>query len=329
MTPSEPGAHEIPTDWHGPALRPLAGGYSGETFVAGEGSDRVVVRIYTREPARAAVDASLLRLVRGLVPVPAVLELRLPTASTPAVLVTEYVEGTRLDVALAAGGVASDERLDLGVLGGSLANLLDTLAGIPFLRFAAFADADLTLASGPLPGDLEEWAERLRAAGRLATWPEADWQALLRLLDMAQTRLEDEASRRPARAVLTHSDLNPKNILVDPPTSQVVAVLDWEFAHAGSVHTDLGNLCRFERDPRFVEPLLAALRSGIGGDARERLRLGRAMDLWALLELAGRPTPGPVQELANDLLVAQARAGDLDAWPWDSPRMQPAPAGTG
>ncbi len=104
-----------------------------------------------------------------------------------------------------------------------------------------------------------------------------------------------------------------------------MALLDWEFAHAGSRHTDLGNLCRFERDPRLVEPLLTTVASSGDGDPDSERRLGRAMDLWALLELAGGSHPGPVQDLASVLLLEQARTGDLDAWPWRTSRVDPRP----
>ncbi len=303
-------------------LRTLDGGYSGETYLAGPEDEQVVVRIYARHPERAAVDASLLRLVRGLLPVPEVLELRHPTRETPAVLVTEYVAGTRLDQALAE----RPDWLDLNRVGRSVAGILNTLTGIPFLRFAMFADGDLTLSPAALPDDLLAYAERLRGRGRLSTWQLADWTALQRLIDAAEDLLAEHEAVRPARAVLTHSDLNPKNLLVDPTTSTVSAVLDWEFAHAGSPDADLGNFCRFERDPQLLGPLLGSLTDDRPGGAAHRLRLGRAADLWALLELAGRPAPGPVPELATELLLAQARTGDLDAWPWAATRM--APRGT-
>jgi len=309
------------TDWYGAPLRALDGGYSGETYLAGAPPDQVVVRIYAREPARAAIDASLLRLVRGLLPVPEVLELRHPTEGRPAVLVTEYVAGTRLDELLADDPTA----VDLERLGRNLADVLNSLAGVPFLRFAMFADADLALSTGAMPHDLQEWAERLRSHGRLSSWTVADWEALLGLIDTAEDLLADDAQRQPPRAVLAHSDLNPKNLLVDPASSRVLAVLDWEFAHAGSPYTDLGNLCRFERDPRLVEPLLASLDGVRHEDAARHLRLARAADLWAMVELAGRPRPGPVQDLATELLLAQARSGDLDAWPWPTPRVVPRP----
>ena len=75
-------------------LTPLAGGYSGETFLADGGGQRTVVRVYAasgaqrsaqwsaqvsaqwsaqRGPDAPEVDAGVLRLVRGLVPVPDVL----------------------------------------------------------------------------------------------------------------------------------------------------------------------------------------------------------------------------------------------------------------
>ena len=61
-------------------LTPLAGGWSGETFVSQVGGERTVVRIYARPSHRGGraheVDAALLHLVRGLVPVPEVLEVR-------------------------------------------------------------------------------------------------------------------------------------------------------------------------------------------------------------------------------------------------------------
>ncbi len=311
------------SDGYDAQLVPLEGGYSGETYLSGAGPDRAVVRIYAREPGRAAIDASLLRLVRGLVPVPQVLELRHPTADTPGLLVTEYVAGVRLDVALAE----LPDWLDLAAVGQSVGRVLNALAGMPFLRPAMFADADLTLSTEGLPGDLQTWAERLRSSGRLSTWPGSDWAALVALIDLAEDLIADDAEVRKARTVMTHSDVNPKNILVDPATSQVSAVIDWEFAHAGSPYADLGNFCRFERDPRLVEPLLATLGCVAPAGPEHQLRLGRAVDLWALLELAGRPRPGPVSDLATQLLLGQARSGNLDAWPWSTSRAVPDTAG--
>ena len=65
-------------DGHAFELTPLAGGFSGETFVSVYAGERAVVRIYgRRSEGRGAdapdIDAAVLELVRGLLPVPRVL----------------------------------------------------------------------------------------------------------------------------------------------------------------------------------------------------------------------------------------------------------------
>src|SRR6476646_5645894 len=62
------------------SLTPLAGGHSGRTFLSEVAGSRSVVRIYppgdARGPEAPQVDAAVLHLVRGLVPVADVLEVR-------------------------------------------------------------------------------------------------------------------------------------------------------------------------------------------------------------------------------------------------------------
>ena len=86
-------------------LTPLAGGWSGQTFLAEVGGTRSVVRIYRpgeRDDAGPEIDAAVLRLVRGIVPVPDVLEVRrgLAAADRPGLLVTSYLPGERGDLLL-------------------------------------------------------------------------------------------------------------------------------------------------------------------------------------------------------------------------------------
>ena len=87
-------------------LEPLAGGHSGETFLADAAGERTVVRIYGERSAwRGAeapqVDAAVLALVRGLLPVPEVLEVRRADATgSPGLLVTTFLPGTRLELLL-------------------------------------------------------------------------------------------------------------------------------------------------------------------------------------------------------------------------------------
>lgn len=279
------------------SLAPLPGGWSGQTFLAEVAGERSVVRLYAgaghRGPAAAEVDAALLRLVRGLLPVPEVLELRRanPASGMPALLVTSYLPGVRADLLLP--DLDEDGRR---ILGARLGGLVADLGAMPQLRAGPFVDADLRIGEWGMPDGLPE----LVAAARpdLAGFAE-DAQALL-----------DTVTRR----VLVHSDLNPKNLLIDPATLQVTGLVDWEYAHAGHPFTDLGNLLRFERDPVFTAAVLEEYAGRRGVDTEDALALARAADLWALVELAARAEENPVAARAERLLRVVARSGHAGAW---------------
>src|SRR5690606_38186027 len=85
-------------------LVPLEGGHTGVTFLAIGPEGPSVVRMYTdagdrRGPDAANIDAELLKWMRGLLPVPEVLEVRRPDAALglPALLVTSRLQGVRGD----------------------------------------------------------------------------------------------------------------------------------------------------------------------------------------------------------------------------------------
>ena len=290
----------------GPTLSPLAGGHSGRTFVGEVAGDRAVVRVYPpgdpRGPAAPEVDQAVLHLVRGLLPVPEVLDVRREQAELgqPGLLVTSWMPGERGDLVLPGLDDAGLRRL-----GASMGRTAAALAGMPMLRPGPFVDAELRLGTFP-EGDLAAWVE-----SRLVTWSAGDRARLATVADRAQDLLELEP-----RACLVHSDLNPKNVLVDPASLEVSAVLDWEFAHAGHPWTDLGNLLRFERHPAYVDAVLEAWTARHGGRAEQLLDGARAADLWALVDLAARAGENPVADRAAELLRAVAGTGDLHAWPF-------------
>ncbi|KQV69786.1 hypothetical protein ASC64_08155 [Nocardioides sp. Root122] len=296
-------------DDRGTSLTPLAGGHSGRTFLSDVAGERAVVRVYPPGEPRGEVapeiDAAVLHLVRGLLPVPAVVEVRRaePAQGLPGLLVTEWRPGERGDLVVTDLAAAGDVE-GLSRLGASLGHVAGTLAGMPMVRPGPFVGADLALGEFP-HGGLAEWVDL-----HLGAWSEQDRSRLRGVADDAQDLLDTVG-----RACLVHSDLNPKNVLVDRRTLTVSAVLDWEFSHAGHPWTDVGNLLRFERHPAYVEAVLAAwtdLRGGSPDDLRDG---ARAADLWALAELASRPAANPVAERADALLRAVARTGDLHAPP--------------
>jgi aminoglycoside phosphotransferase (APT) family kinase protein len=288
-------------------LTPLAGGWSGETFLARAGEERTVVRIYTpgrRAEAAPEIDAAVLTLARGLVPVPDVLEVRRGSAAAdrPGLLVTSYLPGERGDLLIPT---LDDERLSR--VGARLGGLLADLAGMPTLRAGMFVDPTLRIGdfgvADAMPGFVDEHAGTLG-------WEAPLLERLRELAGHAQDLLDSVS-----RTCLVHSDVNPKNLLLDPATLEVTGLLDWEFAHSGHPYTDLGNLLRVDRRPSFANAVLAAWCDRRGTDPAESLELARAADLWALVDLASRRGENPVADRAHEHLRAIARTGDLHALP--------------
>jgi aminoglycoside phosphotransferase (APT) family kinase protein len=288
-------------------LTPLAGGWSGQTFVADAAGERSVVRIYPpgrRDDAAPEIDAAVLRLVRGLAPVPDVLEVRraVTAAARPGLLVTSFLPGERGDLLLPT----LDDSATAG-LGCHFGELLADLAGMPTLKAGPFVDADLTIGdfgvTDGLPGFVDVHAGSLG-------WDPDLLAGLESVAAEAQSRLDTVG-----RTCLVHSDANPKNMLVDPETLTVTGLLDWEFAHSGHPFTDLGNLLRFDRRPPYAEAVLAAWCDRRGGTAAEAQSLARAADLWALVDLAVRRGENPVADQAHEHLLAIARTRDLHGLP--------------
>ena len=293
------------------AMTPLAGGWSGETFLAEVAGERSVVRIYARPSLRGdsahEVDAALLRLVRGLIPVPEVLEVRRadPAADHPALLVTSFLPGVRADLLLPE---LADARL--ATLGARLGRILADLAGMPMLKAGSFVDGDLRIRGFAMNGQSIDGLPEFVALHREAFlhWSQTEFERLGEVVTDAQALLDTVD-----RVCLVHSDVNPKNLMVDPDTLEITGLLDWEFAHAGHPYTDLGNLLRFDRHPAYVEAVLETYTARHGGTPAEALDLARAADLWALVDLAARRGQNPVADLAHDLLRTISRTGDVHA----------------
>ena len=286
-------------------LTPLAGGWSGQTFVAEAGGERSVVRIYPpglRADDAPEIDAAVLRLVRGLVPVPDVLEVRrgVTGADRPGLLVTSFLPGERGDLVL-----PGLDDTGAATLGDRIGHLLADLSGMPTLAAGPFVDDDLTIGDFGSPDGLPGFvADHATALG-----PEVV-TGLAPVAERAQAMLDGVG-----RTCLVHSDVNPKNLLVDAATLSVTGLLDWEFAHAGHPFTDLGNVLRFDRRPAYADAVLAAWCERRGGTPDEALGLARAADLWALVDLASRRGHNPVADRAHEHLVAIARSGDPHAVP--------------
>jgi len=110
----------------------------------------------------------------------------------------------------------------------------------------------------------------------------------------AEAALLDTWEGRPC---LTHADFGGTNILVRPVGEgwALAAVLDWEFAFAGSPFFDLGNLLRppLGRLPGFADAVAAGY-TGAGHTLPPRWREMAVMaDLIAWADFLARETPPP------------------------------------
>jgi len=290
----------------GAQVVPLSGGYSGETFLVTGAGEQAVLRLYARHPERAAVDQALLERLRGLLPVPRVLEAVTVPAGTarPPFLLLEALPGDRLDLVLPAADEPLRRRL-----GEAVAGALTLLATERMPRPGMFGDASLD----PVPfppdgGDQRHFLEARLARPWFATLTATERDGL-----RAVARRASVVTSSPARIALVHADFNPKNLLVDPATGGVTGVLDWEFAYAGAPLGDLGNLLRFETDPVFAAAAAGTYTDRAPDVPADWLEVARALDLYALLDLAARDAANPVVTGARDLLRATANSRTLAA----------------
>lgn len=287
----------------GAGVKPLPGGYSGETFAVDTGTgEQLVLRLFVRDPAGAAVTVGLFDLLAGLLPVPQVLDARFPGQARggPALVLMSRLPGRRLDEVLA---VADDDLA--GRLGATVARLAGRLAGIPFQGAGQLVGRELQVVPFHPGQGVVEAADRLVQTGF-----DGDSDGLL-----AVARDAEELITGATRACLVHSDFNPKNLLVDPATATVTGLVDWEYAHAGAAVTDLGNMLRFDEQPAFAARFTATFLRDAPGLPPEPLATARALDLIALLDLATGHANAPttVSGQAVALLARTASTRDLAA----------------
>ena len=283
------------------ALETCRGGLSNSNIrvrLAGPPGD-LLLRFYQREPGEARKEAALAALLEGRVPVARFLHL----AETNPVTAGPYAILEWCDGELLSSVVTALPDAELEVLGRALGG---TLAAIHAVRFAhhGFFALDLAL---PEPIDLGREGQlgflrtclleepgRSRVGAALA-------EAVVELVE-TEGRCLDDWLEPPC---LAHADFNPSNILVrrdDAGAWQVTAVLDWEFALAGTPGFDFGNILRPPLGARagFETELAEGYRAAGGRLPEDWRRIARLTDLTAWADFVARPGSGSA-------LIADAR----------------------
>ena len=217
-------------------------------------------------PAAVEVDAAVLRLVRGLLPVPEVLEVRRARPAqtgTPGLLVTSFLPGERLDLCLPDS--AGRPR------GGGHRAGPGPAAGWRRCRSSARACSSTAPADRAVPRRRRPDRSGWRATGRGARWRPGRSRSTT---PCSARRRRPGAARRHRPDLPRAQRLQPEEPAGRPRTGRVTGVLDWEFAHAGLPVADLGNLLRFEREPVFADAVLAAYVDTVPDACAETLRAG-------------------------------------------------------
>jgi len=265
----------------------LAGGLANSNVridIAGHAP--LVLRFYQRDPSAGPREAA----IASLIPVcPRVLHVGLDGRYGP-YAVTGWVDGQRLD------SLPLDRQ---AALAGSLGR---TLAGIHAHRFsiAGFFGPDLAIATTLVGGGegLIGYLRHCLVEGRGGARLGAELTAsLLACADRRAGSLD----RWDGPPVLTHGDFNGSNILVG--NGGDLAVLDWEFAFAGSPFFDFGNILRPPLGdlPGVAAAIAAGYREAGGRLPDDWPALSRLVDLLSWADFLNRP-------VVDAALVADARA---------------------
>ena len=134
--------------------------------------------------------------------------------------------------------------------------MMDTLAGLHRVDPAAIGLADFGRPEGFLERQVRRWSKQLA-------------QSTSRDLPDAETLRDRLAAGIPASAVtaIVHGDYRLDNLIVDPATMRVAAVLDWEMATLGDPRTDLGLLLAYWTVLDRLKIGVNPIADGLGADA--------------------------------------------------------------
>lgn len=283
LAPTLDALNEGLAPWRGArrivSAQPLSGGFSNSNHrVRLDGlGDAFVVRTTTRPREAVQTELDVIARVAPHVPTPSVHFAALADApGQPSYVVLAHAEGVPLHVA--------EERLSPAEHAAIGRSLGETLAALHRLELPGpgLLGPGLAIAT-PFDGFAQAvLAETTRCLARALELGRLDAETAQAATALALAHEDALSSLRP-NARLVHADCNQKNVLVAQRDGEwrVSALLDWEFAFAGSPLVDFGNFFRYEDElpPAYRTPLVEAYRAS-GGELPPNWRsLARVLDL--------------------------------------------------
>jgi len=286
----------------------LAGGLMNRNYRVRVGDDDVVLRFYDRNARACSKEVVLLSELAGHVAVPAVLYVA-PATETAPFVVLEFVDGISMRDLKRSGDVKGVGEAAYAA-GRELATLASVRLSNPAILAAEFeAEPELFSGANVNARLIYHFLESVLLRKRMN-------EALISRVHDFAWQHDDALSATWSTSSIAHGDFNSANILVRRSDARwtIAAILDWEFAFAGSIAYDIGNFLRYERasSPRF-EPWFSHGLSDGGTALPDNWRtIARAADLSALCELLARPaTPNAVVAELRDLVAATVDSHEL------------------
>jgi aminoglycoside phosphotransferase (APT) family kinase protein len=299
--------------WRPDGVVRLAGGFSNAVVRAdaGGGPPPVVVRFPGLGAPAVRRETLLAERLAGTVPVPEVLfaDPDDNVAGRPC-LITAWADGCAASEVLAEGGAGDGFQLGLalGATLGAVGRLQFARGGLLDERLEPSCDAWFVDTAAETVGFMRVWLEP-GGDVRPALGPEAADAWLSRIAEAAPALRAVDGARS-----LVHSDYNPKNLMVRRGSRgwQVTAVLDWEYAFAGSPLADAGNLLRFADTypPRFAAGVEEGLMSAGVDLAPDWRMIAGLLDCVAQADLIARRGPDDaLGRRVRDLVLRRLAAG--------------------
>ena len=260
----------------------------------GEKAETIWLRLYTRDQSACLKEYNLYTALHDTVPMAEVLHIETDAAKFGfPYSVLEWVDGVHLDKV-----ITQPDNVAAAQLGQELGA---TLAAIGAYRFKqpGLIDENLNIVV-PFSDTTYSWLtfiERCLFEGHTGTHLGADWsQQLWEYVNENVALL----ANLPDETSLLHADFKGSNILVKEGEKgwQVAAVLDWEFAYAGSPLADMGPLLRYDAqyNSAFEPNFAKGFQEHSGQLPDDWKRIVRLLDLLNLCDFLNRPEVSPAMQ---------------------------------
>ncbi len=240
-------------------------------------AEKFVLRIYEHDPSLCRKEIDVMRMVADTVPVPEVVYFE-PAGwdDLPPFALLRWIEGITFRD-LKRGGDVEATAQAASAVGETLAAIgRYTFPRSGWIGPGPAVTAPLREGADPMPRFVDVCLESDILRNRMPEELRARTHSLMWSVAPRLAALDDTPC-------LVHGDFNRRNVLMRQNAGRwrVAAVLDWEFAVAGTSLADLGNFLCYERAARpLAEPHFSAGYAAAGGKlADDWRRLARIVNL--------------------------------------------------